>query len=66
MPAAWHDNAIALWHDARGQGKDGEGRSGPIDWVNGVDYPHKDERGTVTGQLVLNDPQAATTKLLPI
>jgi hypothetical protein len=26
-----------------------------------VDYPHKDERGTVTGQLVLNDPQAKTT-----
>jgi hypothetical protein len=35
----------------------------PYDWVNGVDYPHKDQRGTVTGQLVLNDPQAATTKL---
>jgi rhamnogalacturonan endolyase len=36
----------------------------PYDWVNGVDYPHKDQRGTVTGQLVLDDPQAATT-LLP-
>ena len=35
----------------------------PYDWVNGVDYPHKEERGNVTGQLVLNDPQAATTKL---
>ena len=35
----------------------------PYDWVNGVDYPHKDQRGNVTGQLVLNDPQAATTKL---
>ena len=28
-----------------------------------MDYPHKDQRGTVTGQLVLNDPQAASTKL---
>jgi rhamnogalacturonan endolyase len=28
-----------------------------------VDYPHKEGRGTVTGQLVLNDPQTATTKL---
>ena len=35
----------------------------PYDWVNGVDYPHKDGRGNVTGQFVLNDPQAATTKL---
>ena len=35
----------------------------PYDWVSGVDYPHKNERGNVTGQFVLNDPQAATTKL---
>jgi rhamnogalacturonan endolyase len=28
-----------------------------------VDYPHLKERGTVAGQLVLDDPQAATTKL---
>ena len=31
----------------------------PYNWVEGVDYPHKDGRGTVTGQLVLDDPQAA-------
>lgn len=35
----------------------------PYEWVNGVDYPHRNERGTVTGRLVLNDPQAVTTKL---
>jgi len=37
----------------------------PYDWVNGVDYPHKDQRGTVTGQIVLDDPLAPTpsTKL---
>jgi rhamnogalacturonan endolyase len=28
-----------------------------------VDYPHKEERGNVSGQLVLNDPQAASKKL---
>ena len=38
----------------------------PYDWVNGVDYPHMPtERANVSGQIVLNDPQAATTKLLP-
>ena len=31
--------------------------------MQGVDYPQKNERATVTGQLALNDPQAATTKL---
>ena len=56
------DNATALWQDALAQAK-AEKAKWPYDWVNGVDYPHKDERGTVTGQLVLNDPQAATTKL---
>jgi rhamnogalacturonan endolyase len=35
----------------------------PYSWVNGVDYPHKDQRSTVTGQLILNDPQATTNKL---
>ena len=35
----------------------------PYAWVNGVDYPHKDQRSTVTGQLILNDPQAKDTKL---
>ena len=62
IPAAWHDNAIALWQDALAQAKT-ERSKWPYEWVNGVDYPHKDQRGTVTGQLVLNDPQAASTKL---
>jgi rhamnogalacturonan endolyase len=31
--------------------------------VNGVDYPHKEQRGNVTGTIVLNDRQAASTKL---
>jgi rhamnogalacturonan endolyase len=62
VPAVWHDNAIALWQDALAQAKT-EKAQWPYDWVNGVDYPHKDQRGNVTGQLVLTDPQAATTKL---
>jgi rhamnogalacturonan endolyase len=62
VPPAWHDNATALWQDALAQAKK-ERAAWPYDWVNGVDYPHKDQRGNVTGQLVLNDPQAATTKL---
>jgi rhamnogalacturonan endolyase len=62
IPSAWHDNAIALWQDALEQSKIQKAQW-PFDWVNGVDYPHKEQRGTVTGQLVLNDPQAATTKL---
>jgi len=62
VPAAWNANATALWQDALSQAKK-ERALWPYDWVNGVDYPHKDQRGTVTGQVVLNDPQAATTKL---
>ena len=62
VPAAWKDNATALWQDALRQAKVEQTRW-PYDWVNGVDYPHKDQRGTVTGRLVLDDPQAKTTKL---
>jgi rhamnogalacturonan endolyase len=62
VPAVWKVNATALWQDALRQAKQ-ETTKWPYAWVNGVDYPHKNERGNVTGQLVLNDPQAATTKL---
>jgi rhamnogalacturonan endolyase len=62
VPQAWKDNATALWQDALAQAKI-EKAHWPYDWVNGVDYPHKQERGSVTGQLVLEDPQAATTAL---
>jgi rhamnogalacturonan endolyase len=62
LPPAWHDNAFALWHDALAQAKV-EKAAWPYEWVNGVDYPHKDQRGNVSGQLVLDDSQAATTKL---
>jgi rhamnogalacturonan endolyase len=62
VPAVWHDNAIALWQDALARAKS-ERAAWPYDWVGGVDYPHKEGRATVTGQLVLNDRQAATRKL---
>jgi rhamnogalacturonan endolyase len=62
VPPALTDNATALWQDALEQAKK-EKAQWPYEWVNGVDYPHKDQRANVTGQLVLVDPQAATTKL---
>ena len=62
IPPAWKENQTALWQDALAQAKI-EKANWPYDWVNGVDYPHKDERGTVTGQIVLNDPQSPTTQL---
>ena len=57
VPPAWTDNANALYQDALAQAKK-ETAQWPYDWVNGVDYPHKNQRGTVTGQIVLNDPLA--------
>ena len=63
VPPAWKENATVLWQDALEQAKNQKAQW-PYDWVNGVDYPHKEQRGSVTGQLVLNDPQAATTRLL--
>jgi rhamnogalacturonan endolyase len=62
IPAVLHDNGIALWQDAMEKAKAVKAQW-PYDWVNGVDYPHKDQRGNVTGQFVLNDPQAASTQL---
>ncbi|HEY4380047.1 MAG TPA: polysaccharide lyase family protein [Acidobacteriaceae bacterium] len=63
VPAAWRENSLALWNDAVEKSK--AVKAGwPYAWVSGVDYPHKEERGTVSGQLVLTDAQAAK-KTLP-
>ena len=62
VPPAWTANAMALWHDALDQAKVTKAQW-PFGWVQGVDYAHKEDRGAVTGQIVLNDPQARTTKL---
>jgi len=66
VPQAWQDNQTALFNDALAQAKK-EKSKWPYDWVQGVDYPHKNERGSVTGQLVLNDAYAPKgySKLLP-
>jgi rhamnogalacturonan endolyase len=62
VPQSWTDNANALFNDAIAKGL-AERKKWPYEWVQGMDYPHKNDRGNVTGQLVLNDPQASSTKL---
>jgi rhamnogalacturonan endolyase len=52
----------AMWRDALAQA-DKEAEAWPFDWVNGVDYPHKNERATVSGKIILNDPQAPDLKM---
>lgn len=44
-----------LWQDALAEvGR--QGANWPCVWVNGVDYPHREQRATVSGRLVLTDP----------
>jgi rhamnogalacturonan endolyase len=64
VPPAWTENKTALFNDALAQAKK-ENAKWPYGWVNGVEYPHQDQRGTVTGRIVLDDPLAPTrsTKL---
>jgi len=62
IPPAWTANANALFQDALAEAKVIKARW-PFPWVQGVDYPQKAQRATVSGQIVLNDPQAATTSL---
>jgi rhamnogalacturonan endolyase len=62
IPAAWTANANALFSDALHEAKSIKSQW-PFTWVQGVDYPQKNQRATITGQLILNDPQAATTAL---
>ena len=56
----------AVYHDALVRSAT-ETKAWPFDWVNGVDYPHADQRATVSGQIVLNDagqPDATMSHLL--
>lgn len=62
IPPEWRANQLALWNDAVEKSKAVKA-AWPYEWVQGMDYPHKDGRATVTGQLVLNDSQAASKKL---
>lgn len=52
----------AAWKEALARSAQ-ESKAWPYDWVNGVDYPHKDQRSTVSGQLILSDPQAPSARL---
>jgi rhamnogalacturonan endolyase len=49
----------AMFQDALSQAKK-EAAKWPYEWVKGVDYPHKQERSTVSGQLALMDPVSKT------
>ena len=51
-----------IWKDAIAQ-QVKEKAKWPYDWVNGVDYPHKEQRSTVSGQLMLTDPLMPTAKM---
>jgi rhamnogalacturonan endolyase len=46
---------IALWKDALAQAKK-QAAKWPFDWVQHPDYPHKNDRSTVRGQIELIDP----------
>jgi rhamnogalacturonan endolyase len=45
-----------LWRNALNRAAR-EAKAWPYSWVEGVDYPHRNERGIVDGRLVLNDSQ---------
>jgi rhamnogalacturonan endolyase len=47
---------VTLWKEALGRAAK-EAAAWPFDWVQGVDYPHKAQRGAVSGQLILTDSQ---------
>jgi rhamnogalacturonan endolyase len=52
----------AMYAEAQQQAKV-EAAKWPYTWVNGVDYPKAAERSTVSGQMVLRDPQAPGVSL---
>jgi len=54
-------DAEALWEDAQARSIR-ESAKWPYNWVAGVDYPRREERATVVGRLVLDDPQAPGAK----
>lgn len=50
------DSHDAMWKMALDRSQQ-ESQAWPYDWVRGVDYPHRAERSTVSGTIVINDPQ---------
>lgn len=60
------DSPDAMWKDALERSKK-ETAAWPYAWAGtggGIDYPHKEERATVTGKIDLQDPQSKMTRLL--
>lgn len=55
-------NRDALWRDALAR-QTVEESAWPFDWVQGVDYPHRNQRATVSGQIHLTDPTAPGLKM---
>lgn len=55
-------NPQMMWKDALAQAGR-ESKAWAYDWVSGVDYPKNNERGTVSGQIVLNDSQSPKAKM---
>jgi rhamnogalacturonan endolyase len=52
----------AMWKDALAKAAD-EARAWPYDWVKDPVYPSKEQRGAVTGQIVLKDPLVSIVKV---
>ncbi len=52
----------AGWQDALAQATR-ETVKWPYDWVRGADYPLRDQRGDVSGRIVLKDPQAPAARM---
>jgi rhamnogalacturonan endolyase len=46
-----------MWKDALARAAK-EAAAWPYDWIAGVDYPGKNQRGSVTGTITVKDPQA--------
>ncbi|MDR0832861.1 MAG: hypothetical protein LBN93_01525 [Candidatus Symbiothrix sp.] len=55
------EGSAAIYDDAKKQAAI-EAAKWPYEWVKGVDYPDKNERATVKGQLVLNDQGIKSSK----
>jgi rhamnogalacturonan endolyase len=53
---------MAMWKDAKAKATR-EARKWPYEWVNGIEYAKRNERGTVKGQLMLADPLMPKAKM---
>jgi rhamnogalacturonan endolyase len=52
----------AMWKDAL-SAADKEAKAWPYEWVRGTGYLHKDQRGSVAGQILLADPQSPSASM---